>query len=142
MSDFQSAVGLAALDTYQETLRFRRDLAACYLSELDKQYDVSFQCSKEELQQHTFPFFPIKYEGDSQKLIDIFKTYDIGHRQYYRPLHLHPRYASKKRNKKKNFPVCNELAEKVFCLPCHNSMTLADVKMICSYIKEVSDGAR
>jgi len=53
---------------------------------------------------------------------------------------LHPRYNSKKRNKKENFPICNELAEKVFCLPCHNSMTLADVIKICNLIKEASDG--
>lgn len=140
MSDFQAAVGLAVLDTYHETLRVRRDLAACYLRELNKRWEITFQCNAENLEQHTFPFFPIKYHGDTQNLKSCLNAFDIGYRQYYRPLHLHPRYNSKKRNKKENFPICNELAEKVFCLPCHNSMTLADVIKICNLIKEASDG--
>jgi len=139
MSDFQAAVGLAVMDTFDEVLHIRRDLAACYLRELDDCWDVTFQCNKEELLQHTFPFFPIKYLGDTPKLIQCLTDADIGYRQYYRPLHLHPRYAAKKRNKGKHFPVCNELAEKVFCLPCHSNMTLDDVKVITSCIKEASD---
>lgn len=140
MSDFQAAVGLAVMDTFDEVLRIRRDLAACYLKELEDCWEVIFQCSAENLLQHTFPFFPIKYLGDTQKLMQCLTTFDIGYRQYYRPLHLHPHYAIKKRNKTKHFPVCNELAEKVFCLPCHNSMTLDDVRTVANCIKEASNG--
>lgn len=138
MSDFQAAVGLAVMDTFDDVLRIRRDLAACYLQELDDCWEVVFQCAKDELLQHTFPFFPIKYLGNTQKLIQYLTAAEIGYRQYYRPLHLHPRYAAKKRNKEKHFPVCNELAQTVFCLPCHSSMTLDDVKVIANCIKEAS----
>jgi len=136
MSDFQAAVGLAVLDTYHDTLRIRRDLATAYFQELAKNWELSFQCLPEEVGQHTFPFFPLLFHGDPQRLKASLEAENIGYRQYYRPLHLHPRYAGIKRNKKKNFPVCNELAEKIFCLPCHSSMTLEDVKLICSRIKE------
>ena len=139
MSDFQAAVGLAVMDTFDDVLRIRRDLAAHYLKELDNCWEVSFQCTKEELLQHTFPFFPIKYAGDTSKLKQCLDTFDIGYRQYYKPLHLHPRYAGKKRNKEKHFPVCNKLAQTIFCLPCHGSMTLGDVEIVANCIKEVSD---
>jgi dTDP-4-amino-4,6-dideoxygalactose transaminase len=138
MSDFQAAVGLAVMDTFDDVLRVRRNLASAYLQELDACWDVTFQCDKNELTQHTFPFFPIKFLSDSQKLIKHLNDAEIGYRQYYRPLHLHPRYAIKKRNKAKHFPVCNELAETIFCLPCHSSMTLNDVKIVANCIKEAS----
>lgn len=135
MSDFQAAIGSAVLVNAPYVLASRRTLALEYLRLLDDCWNISFQCVKEEIQQHTFPFFPIKYHGDPNDLVAALKQHEIGYRQYYKPLHLHPRYANKKRNKKKHFPICNTLAEQVFCLPCHSLLTTEEVQKICEVVK-------
>jgi len=137
MSDFQAAVGLAVMETIAQTLQTRRDLAAHYIKQLTQNSNVLFQCKSDQLTQHTFPFFPIRYQGDIELLKKTLAEHQIGYRQYYKPLHLHPRYRDKKKNKKSEFPMCNALAEKVLCLPCHNEMTLEDVNVVCALINKL-----
>lgn len=135
MSDFQAAIGLAALDTADETMSYRQNLGFRYLDKLKEVSHVTLQYDEDSIIQHSFPVLPLMYKKDPEILTRVLDIIGVGYRQYYKPLHLHPRYSKKKRNSSDRFPVATNLAQTVFCLPSHTRVSIRDVDLICKALE-------
>jgi len=133
MSDFQAAVGLAVLDINAEILKKRRFLASIY-NELFKDNKKIWLQNHAAVELHTYPFYPFRYLGDIDALKHRLSKSEIGFRQYYKPLHLHPLY--KKRKNVKHYPVADMLAEQVICLPCYQTLEATDIEFIAKVVNE------
>jgi len=130
MSDFQAAVGSAALVSFSEKLNRRRAIAALYNTLLNK------SCIPQTLNPllHTFPFYSFRYTKPLEPLLKVLREKEIGHRQYYRPLHTHPFYRS---IIPYNLPNAETLGKEVVCIPCYDALQDEDVHYIAGCINSL-----
>ena len=130
MSDFQAAVGLAKLDELDQSLYSRRAHAEYYNSMFrTKAKKVIPQNLESRLEQHCYPFYPIRFSGDTAQAKLRLNEKKIGFRQYYQPLHSHP-YFKEKYIQSGGYPVADSLAKSVFCLPCYESLTITNMEEV------------
>lgn len=126
MSDFQAAVGLGVLDNFEENQKLRKIIA--------KQYDQNLKnCIPQTLEpkSHSYSMYPFRYLGDIDKLKERLEANSIGYRQYYRPLHWHPRYRNNR-----DLPNADLLGKTIFCIPCYETLSPGDVEFISDIINQ------
>ena len=127
MSDFQAAVGIAKLEELNKSLYLRQNHAGYYNFRFELKTKKVLVQNNFSLENHTYPFFPIRYLGDTVHIKQQLKDKQIGFRQYYQPLHIHPYFSKYSTN---SYPIADELAKSVFCLPCYDSLTLTDMNEV------------
>jgi dTDP-4-amino-4,6-dideoxygalactose transaminase len=124
MSDFQAAVGVAKIEELGKSLYTRQTHAGYYQMQFSLKSRKVLSQNNGSLESHTYPFYPIRYLGDTVYAKTILKERQIGYRQYYQPLHLHPYFS---RYNTGNFQVADHLAKTVFCLPCYDDLTITEM---------------
>lgn len=117
MSDFTAAIGLAVLDTYDETLDFRNELIQKYLNNIGSRRLDYFE--------HKQPYqcFPVYWHmGDISNVCDKLKG-RVEYRRDYVPLHMHPFF-----DNPYELPLTEMAHNEIVCLPVHKDVDVDYIK--------------
>lgn len=128
MSEFQAAVALSVLETFTISQTNRKIIAKQYDEKLNRHFCIPQTL---ESKSHSYSMYPFRYLGDVDKLKERLEANSIGYRQYYRPLHWHPRYRNNR-----DLPNADLLGKTIFCVPCYETLSPRDVEFISDIINQ------
>lgn len=131
MTDIAAAMGLAALDEWESTIAYRRELLALYLELLEENPDVTVLSKPEEKSEHAAWLMTVAVDNraDLQK-----KLFDLGieaNQVHYR----NDRY-SIFGGRREDFPEMDKLEARYLVLPLHTRMVREDVGRVVDALKE------
>ncbi|MFZ1750584.1 MAG: DegT/DnrJ/EryC1/StrS family aminotransferase [Saprospiraceae bacterium] len=132
MTDISAAMGLAALDEFDETLRHRQSLFKAYEDRLSNISDVKFIGGKYTDREHAAWMCTIHIE-DRKGLWKKLRENQIESSQvHYR----NDRYSIFGTLKEGLYPNMDAVEDKYLVLPLHTKMSAQHVEMICNTIQE------
>lgn len=130
MSEYHAAVGLAALESWEDTSRRRRDLMRRYVAALRRPtIPVTFQ---EKPEAGVYSLLPVALpEGTSAaETAGRLAQRGIETRRWYHPaLHNHP--ALRHVEKRGTLPVTESLSQRILGLPFHLHLTDGQIEQVC-----------
>jgi dTDP-4-amino-4,6-dideoxygalactose transaminase len=129
MTDIGAAIGLAGLEEFPETLKYRRSLYARYLENLKNFSDVTVVDDFDIRKEHAAWLFTIQVDGCNDLQLKLRSNKIESGQTHYR----NDRYSIF--NCKEEFPGMDSIDDKYLILPLHTKMTLEDVDYICKVIK-------
>jgi dTDP-4-amino-4,6-dideoxygalactose transaminase len=131
-------VKLQQLDDFNK----RRQAAAIYYDHKLGQIPEIETPVKKDFSDHTYHQYTIKVRaGENLKLQAYLQKKNIPAMIYY-PIPLHKQKAFEEWMDDRNFPVSDELAERVLSLPMHTELTKEQLSYICDNIKAYFDEKR
>lgn len=132
-----AAIGLAQLEKIDEQIEARARIAALYKENLRKIDGLSWQ-DEQSWARNVYWMFNVILEPDKWATRDeIMKMLDergIETRPVFYPTHTFPPYENSARANK--FPVAERLAQNGISLPTWTGLKVADIKYICSALRE------
>lgn len=131
MTDIAAAMGLAALEEFDQTLALRKQLFKTYEKGLSGISGVKFIGGGYTDREHAAWLCTIIAE----RRFDLQKKLREHHIESNQVHYRNDRY-SIFGGRGKNFPNMDEIEDKYLVLPLHTKMSVADVKRVCSVIKE------
>jgi dTDP-4-amino-4,6-dideoxygalactose transaminase len=140
MNELQAAYGLLQLKHVDKYIETRKLIAQTYRENLGSIPGLSMLSEQINVTQG-FPYFPIlidekKYGKSRDEVYENFKEHNIFARRYFYPLiSQFPTYRSLPSAHKENLPVANQMAEQVLCLPISPELSIENVLIICSLLK-------
>lgn len=140
MNEFQSIIGLLSLETVEQEIIRRREVAELYRSLLGEMDGISFLPEIDGVE-HNYSYFPILIEKERfgmsrEELYVELKSHNIFARRYFYPLISNfPSYRTLPSASKENLPIANKIAKKVLCLPIYGALEKENVLRICEIIK-------
>ncbi len=130
----QAAILNVKLKNLDDFNRRRQAAAIFYDHHLENIPEIAIPF-KRDASSHTYHQYTIKVpKGENKKLQEYLKKHDIPSMIYY-PIPLHKQAAFKNWTNDREFPVSNELAERVLSLPMHTELTKEQLTHICNTIK-------
>jgi dTDP-4-amino-4,6-dideoxygalactose transaminase len=134
MSEMHAAIGLAALDDFEQVLTSRRDLAERILSDLEHS-GYSFQAG---CQGSTWQFVPVMAPSADVRdaVLTRSRTQQIEIRNYHSPLHRMSVFASHLAHG--DLPVTDDLARRSLSLPLANDLAESAIQRIVALLGDCS----
>jgi dTDP-4-amino-4,6-dideoxygalactose transaminase len=129
MTDIGAAIGLAGLEEFPETLKYRRSLYSRYLENLKNFSDVTIVDDFDIRKEHAAWLFTIQVERCNDLQLKLRSNKVESGQTHYR----NGRYSIFNCNEE--FPGMDSIDDKYLILPLHTKMTLVDVDYICKVIK-------
>ncbi len=132
MTEVHAALGLASLKWLDDVLRDRREKYELYMDLLEKCDFIKFQ--KFPPASYNYSYFPVLLENED-KLLTIaghLNKNGIYPRRYFYPA----LNTVKAVSKYENFPVAEDLASRILCLPLFYTLKKEDIEYICSLINQ------
>ena len=130
MTDIGAAIGLAGLEEIDETLRYRKSLYQCYVSNLKQVSHVKIVNDFDPRKEHAAWLFTILAERRIECQMKLRSRRIESGQTHYR----NDRYAVFGCDEE--FPAMDSIDDKYLILPLHTRMTLDDVGRICDVLKE------
>ena len=130
MTEVHAALGLASLKWLDDVLRDRREKYELYMALLSKCDFIKFQ--RFPSNSYNYSYMPILLENENQ-LLSVSKKLNernIYPRRYFRPA----LNTVKAVTGYESFPVAEDLASKILCLPLYFTLEKADIEYICNLI--------
>lgn len=130
MTEVHAALGLASLKWLDDVLRDRREKYELYMQRLGKSSFIKFQ--KFPAESYNYSYMPVLFEDENQLLAVVKKLneHDIYPRRYFYPA----LNTVKAVSVYENFPVAEDLASRILCLPLFYTLKKKDIEYICSLI--------
>lgn len=130
MTEVHAALGLASLKWLDDVLRDRREKYELYMQRLGKSSFIKFQ--KFPAESYNYSYMPVLFEDENQLLAVVKKLneHDIYPRRYFYPA----LNTVKAVSEYENFPVAEDLASRILCLPLFYTLKKKDIEYICSLI--------
>lgn len=144
MNELQAAYGLLQLDTVDQEIARRRDLAEIYRRELRNVPGIR-SLDDHPATEHNYAFFPILVDADTygqtrNDLHDQLKRCNIMTRKYFYPLcSRYPCYSALPSAAPENLPVAERIASQVLCLPIYGTMGDEVARVIARVIREMKN---
>lgn len=141
MDEVRSAFGLLALKYVDAAIEKRKETALLYRNYLKDIPGISYMDETENVR-HNYSYFPIfvdsaKYPLNRDELYNKMKEQNILARRYFYPLISEfSTYRGLHSSSPDNLPVAHAFADKVICLPLHDSLSEDDIKRVLSVILE------
>ena len=132
MSELQAGMGLAVLPYIDELIQKRRILFEVYMDSL-KGSAVSLIKLREETLWN-FGYFPVLFDSQS-KLLQVqnhLQQNSVIPRRYF-----YPALNALDFVRGGNFPIAENVSDRILCLPLHHDLDRETVRRICSLIKSV-----
>jgi dTDP-4-amino-4,6-dideoxygalactose transaminase len=131
MSELNAAMGLAVLPKLNDILQGRKNIVEEYTSALSNSNIKLINIRKET--QWNYSYFPVLFQVENTllKVMNALEEADIFARRYFFPTLNNLPYI----NDEKTYPVAEEVATQVLCLPLYYDIKQDDVLKICNIIK-------
>jgi len=141
MSDLQASLGLVQLKKIEEFLRIRKRYVQMYNKVFSKFPEIITPIIRKGiLSAYHLYVIKLKIEDLTIKrnmLVDALRAENIGVGVHFKPLHLHSYYRKKYGFKKRDFPIAEDVFERVISLPLYSAMSEKDVKDVILAVKKV-----
>lgn len=136
MTDLQGALGLSQLTKIDTFIQKRREIAAFYTEAFQ---DIEGITVPQQLEgtNSGWHLYMLQLEGISRKFVfEQMRSLNIGVHVHYIPVYWHPYY--KKLGYERGIcPIAEKWYERALTLPIHPNMTVEDLSIIVSNIKEL-----
>lgn len=141
MTDIQAALGLHQLAKLEQFQKKREEIVALYDEAFKDMLEIETPNTRSYVK-HAWHLYPILINPDLLKVdrgqfIDALRAENIGTSVHFIPLHLHPYYQEKFGLKRGNFPVTEEVYDRIISLPLYPKMTLDDARDVIEAVKKV-----
>lgn len=138
LDEIRSSLGVSQLRRVGEFNKKRIKIAKKYHKLISKIKGICIPTNKEE-RNHIYHLYTIKIENEYQLTRDelfqkLYKN-GIGTSVQYFPLHLMSYYKKKYFHNASEFPVANDLKDKVLCLPIYPDMKSKDIEYVVENLK-------
>jgi len=130
LTEFEAALGLAQLETWQTIVKKRNQHAARYQQRLRGLDSLEFQVLLDS-NTHCYMMFGLLVEGDKTPVMEYLNTHGIETRDIPSCLG-HPVYSWLN---EKDYPVSASLYTSGFYVGCHPGLTLDDIDYVCDTIE-------
>jgi dTDP-4-amino-4,6-dideoxygalactose transaminase len=130
MTEVHAALGLASLKWLDDVLRDRRNKYELYMDLLRKCDFIKFQ--KFPPDAYNYSYLPVLFENEDQLLViagHLNKNGIYPRRYFYPSLN-----TVKVISSRKHFPVAEDLASRILCLPLFYTLKKTDIEYICRLI--------
>lgn len=132
MSEICAALGLANLGRMDRVLQDRKTRYELYLQELQDLPRLRFQSFKAD--EYNYVYMPVLLDSDERVRAVTARLEEnaIYPRRYFYPaLHRLDLFGRQER-----LPVAEDIAQRILCLPLYDSLAEADIRKICSLVRE------
>jgi len=143
MTDLQSSLGIHQLKKLESFQEIRERYAAMYDAAFREMPEISLQPRpSKEGERHALHLYLLilnldQLTVDRDKVLVALRAENIGAAVHYKALHLHPFYRDKFGYQGGEFPVAEDLSERVLSLPLTPKMTVGDVEDVIQAVKKV-----
>lgn len=142
LTDIQAALGLHQLEKLDAFQARREEIAAFYDEEFGGMPEIETPNVRGYVEHawHLYPVLinPALVKIDRGEFIEALKAENIGTSVHFIPLHLHPFYQQEYGLKRGDFPVAEEVFDRIISLPLYPKMTLSDAQDVASALKKVT----
>ncbi|MEW6602127.1 MAG: DegT/DnrJ/EryC1/StrS family aminotransferase [Nitrospirota bacterium] len=130
MTEIHAALGLANLKWLDDVLRNRRGKYELYMTLLGKSGSVKFQ--KFPPGSYNYSYMPVLFEDEKQMLsvVDRLNKHNVFPRRYFYPALNTIEVLSVN----ERFPVAEDLASRIICLPLYYTLDRKEIEYICKII--------
>jgi len=131
MTEIHAALGLANLKWIDRVLQNRREKYELYKLQLSSCDFIGFQEFSPESYNYSYMPILMRTEDELLKMIQRLQSKKIFPRRYFYPaLNTVPVLSSSR----KHFPVAEDLAGRIMCLPLYDTLSNAEIEFICETI--------
>ena len=136
LTDIQAALGISQLKKCNRFIEKRRIWANYYFSLLKENERIILPPRDEHFGvRSAWHLFPIQLnisniERTKKELVQYLRNQGIGVQVHYIPIHLHPYYQKEFGFKKGDFPIAEEIYQKILSLPLYVDLTEEHIKFI------------
>jgi dTDP-4-amino-4,6-dideoxygalactose transaminase len=130
MTEVHAALGLASLKWLDAVLRDRREKYELYMDLLGGCDFIEFQIFPRE--SYNYSYLPVLFKSENQLLdvISYLKKYEVYPRRYFYPA-LNTVDITGSHD---SFPVAEDLASRILCLPLFYTLSKIDIEYICNLV--------
>ena len=134
-SEFHAAMGLLNLEYISAISQKRKDLTTRYDSKLSQL--KARRPYWHEQSHNNCAYYPIIFETEElmQKCKDYLQLNEVGTRRYFYP----SLASSLPYLNAKNYPVTDDIAKRILCLPLYYDLTLEEIDMICRLLLRIQN---
>jgi len=142
MTDLQAALGLHQLRRLDGFIERRRKLAARYDQGLEGRSDLILPVETAGIYhaRHLYPVQVVSPRIDRGRLIEKLRERRIGTSVHFLPLHLTGFYQRRFGFRRGDFPVAEQVFERIVSLPLFPAMTEEQVDQVVEAAREILDG--
>ncbi len=135
MTDIQAALGISQLKKIDHFIERRNEIASYYKKLLQDIVSISLPSIKEGIR-HGWHIYTVLLEGSINRngLFKYLRTENIGANVHYIPVYRHSYYLETFDYNKKDYPVTEDVFERIITLPLYPSMKETDVEYVASAI--------
>ncbi|ADY51387.1 DegT/DnrJ/EryC1/StrS aminotransferase [Pseudopedobacter saltans DSM 12145] len=133
-SEFHAAMGLCNLKHINEILKKRKQLSHHYWKKLEKLAATYPKINPDS--EYNYSYFPILFESKELmlKCIAALEVNKIYCRRYFYPALSHLPYVQDQ-----ILPVCEDISDRILCLPLYHTLTFADINYIARIILRIQN---
>lgn len=141
MTDIQSALGIHQLKKLEGFIKTREEYAKLYDTALRKMPEITIPYTKGDIRHarnlYTILIDPTKLKISRDKLVDLLKEADIGVSVYFIPLYRFSYFQKILNNRYTDFPVSENVYERIISLPLYPRMNVSDIKYVIKTLKSL-----
>jgi dTDP-4-amino-4,6-dideoxygalactose transaminase len=141
MTDIQAALGLHQLAKLRNFQEKREEYVSLYDRVFREMSEIETPQMREYVRHawHLYPILinPDYLEIDRGAFIEALKAENIGTSVHFIPLHLHPYYQETFGLKRGDFPITEQVYDRILSLPLYPKMTETDVEDVIIAVKKV-----
>lgn len=142
MMDIQAALGIHQLERLDAFIDRRRDLAQRYQAELGEIAELALPTLPAYAHRHAWHLYCVLINVDEagmtrDEFIEAMKTQNVGTGLHYQAVHLHPYYQENFGFSSGDFPIAEDVGERIVSLPLFPRMQDHDVDRTINAIKNV-----
>jgi perosamine synthetase len=141
LTDIAASIGLHQLDRADQMREMRESIADLYFDAM-RDVDALELPYRDCNVIHSWHLFPIKLcleklSTDRNTFIERLKKAGVGCSVHWRPLHLHPYYQERFGWQSEEFPVANELWERLISLPIFPGMSQEEIEHVVYVVRHL-----
>ena len=135
MTDIQAALGISQLKKIDQFIERRNEIASYYQEVLQDVGSISLPSIRKGVR-HGWHIYTVLLDGSINRngLFKYLRTENIGVNVHYIPVYRHSYYLETFDYNKKDYPVTEDVFEKIITLPLYPSMKETDVEYVASAI--------
>jgi UDP-4-amino-4,6-dideoxy-N-acetyl-beta-L-altrosamine transaminase len=134
ITDFQCALGISQLKKLDTFIEKRQHLAQVYHELLENVDSIELPSQKEYVT-HVWHIFTVLLNKERDAFFEYMRHNNVGVNVHYIPVYKHSYYRTNFRTDPEEFPVTEEVFERIITLPLHPHMDDEDVEYITALIK-------
>ncbi len=139
MTDMQASLGIPQLKRINDNLKIRKKYWQFYLDNLKNIPEIILPAPVEKNTVHAMHIFAILLDKKINRNLFLIKMKKegIGCGVHFTPLHLHKFYRQKYSFKKGDFPIAEDVGERIISLPFYPHMEISDLKKTIKAIRKI-----